>query len=276
MPGLVCMFNIDNTFVRGTGLHLVDECVTVDDSLPANIAGFEEWLLQSSLKESTRRVYLSRVRQFAVFLKVRLPNSNPEIKEFPMIFREFIAHGQAELGFKAATINNFLSTFRLFARRTGQLLEGVEYQTDTMQDRRHLTREERERYFAAARAGKSMRDSVYALLFLTTNITIGESVNLKVTDLIWEGDDLKLRIENGTRSRLETLGSELKNSMLIWLLERQSLPGGTYSEYLLCGISVRKLSTTSVDAVLRKIGWKAGLNVCSRVLRNTYRCLGPI
>lgn len=265
-------------------LDIIDTYNSFSSELPArellidSMRSFKSWLASAQMKNSTRQVYVSRVRQFVTYLDC-FQDECLKVDSFPEVSRAFLKYVKTELQFKSSTYNNFLSTFRLYAKLSNQKLNDLEFEELVENKaRRHLSQAERERYIEEALKSKTSRDLALVMLFLTTGISIGECANIRVSDVILgkkSVNSAQLRIRGRAKSRqpFEVIEDELGHSLLRWMIERQSLLAGASSDYLFFGVLGQKLSIKSIDSSLRKIGWRVHLSVSSRILTNTYKAL---
>ncbi|MBY0359508.1 MAG: tyrosine-type recombinase/integrase [Candidatus Obscuribacterales bacterium] len=244
---------------------------TISDDLAAKKVGkiliqFQDWMRTTQLKPSTRRVYISRLRQLVAFIE-----ANPtESDDFASVANAYLAFAKQENTLKANTVNNMITMFRLIAKVIDDRAVHFEREASEEQSRSGLTAEEQALYLAAAARGHSSRDLLLALIFLKTNIRLGEAMNIKISDLIWELDGVKVRIDGRSGKRIEILDVTICRAMRNWLSERSELKSAANSEYLFPGQTIGgKITGSSMDTALRKIGWRAGLSVSARLLRNT-------
>lgn len=237
-------------------------------SLSESLHKFANWIEDSvQLTPSSRRVYRSRLRHFRSFLdKVNWDVDYGSLQEAS---DAFIA-GLRDSGAKLCTINNFISTFRMMSTVSGATSH-LKFVYGHNPARIHLTEEEESRYLVAA-CERGQRDAVLALLFLTTGVRLGESVNICLNDLIMNpaGRIVAIRVR-GRRCRLEVVSLELSSAIVLWLGARVALiNNGGSNEYLFPNKTGLALHTTTLDNNLRTIGWRANLVVSARVLRATH------
>ncbi len=254
--------NCEIPFQRHPDLQSVAKIdVVIEDILHE----FETWMLHATLKDSTRQVYKSRLNQYKLFIKscnisLRSPVSS---KQFAMLAESFIATGRNDYNLKSHSLNNFVAMFKMMSNITGHPVSYIEREI-VSPSRKILSREEQERFLLLARQSNS-RNYLIALLFTQTGIRLGECQKIKVNDLVWEKDIVQIHIAN----RMHILPDMVAEALQQWLRERAEWRG-SQCDYLFFGATGNPLSTTAIDLILRKIGWKSGLVVCCRLLRNTY------
>ncbi len=224
------------------------------------------------ISESSKRVYLSRLRQFAAFVE----SSSDQI-----VSDGRLTLGQAAWSFldqlrlqtdKAHTVNNFMTLIRLLLRLAGEPTSGFANIPIEVREKTVLSREEQLLYLESAKQESSSRAYALALLFLLTDVTSGESTRLKTSDLTWKDGWLYLSIQGRQGDRTTVVPQGLSQAIRVWLIERQrSLKQP--SDFLFPGRAGSGLSPSTLDYALRKIGWKVKLEVSSRILRDTYSAI---
>lgn len=224
---------------------------------------------------STRRVYLSRLRQFEQFV-LRRGCSN-----LPQAFTEFLAEMRDSA--TACTINNYICMFRKLYGSSGQLSlipresnsiwfdASLNYIATGPAARLVLNEEAMARYIDSAR-NVSSRDLVLAYLFLTTSIRLGESVKIKIEDLVINDEKVTgIVIKQRLGHSVEAVGSELSAALTQWLNERSQMPASKRSPFLFPSRTCDKsIHTSAIDNRLRMVGWKAKMVVSASMLRATY------
>lgn len=237
-------------------------------AIDAALGAFEAWMQNSDLKQSTRQVYASRLKQYRLFVKscnvsLTLPVSSSKFAELATAFMDRAIN---QYGLSWHSVNNFASMFRLLALVNGLSLEGMERKVVRLPEAKGLTELEMERYLLSA-SRTNARNYLIALIFSQTTIRIGECRKLKLSDVLDDGCNVYLAVQNGNVHRKEILSPIAGQTLRVWLGQRADVS----SEYLFYGSTGQPLTTTAIDLVLRKIGWRSGLVVCSRLLR--YTCL---
>lgn len=252
-------------------VSIVDDAL-INESIAIILLKFETWLAVSPLKLSTKRVYASRLRQFVRYVKMQgSPTTNyAEDGEFNKLAEEFIAYAAMKYELKPLSVNNFITMFRLIARIAELPDIKLQKRPHYSQEKSVLNQNEQEFYLNAVKFYPSSRDRLLVMLFLKTGIRLGEMVNLRISDLIWENGLQKIRIDGKLWRRTEALDKIVSQVLQDWLTERSKSAVGAKSSFLFPGASGGKITTTAVDMVLRKIGYRVGLNVSARLLRNTY------
>lgn len=241
----------------------------VDGSVDGVVARFEEWLIDSSFRPSTKRAYTSRFRQFERFIEIE-KSKQQHLPDFSDMAKAFLQTASTESALKQGSINCFISLFETMAKISGLENVGLQRQVVESSEKMVMNRAQQKLYLIAASKSQSCRDKLLVLVFLRTNIRLGEATNIKLLDLIEEEGQLKIRIAGRTGQREEIMDSKVRQGIQEWLDERAKSDVFMESQYLFPGAGGYRITTSAMDAVLRKIGWKARLNVSARLLRNTY------
>lgn len=243
------------------------------------IDALTEFIIQvktAPLKDSTRRTYESRIKQFVWFLCEIDGRHDQPMEHLTEAAHAFINFGRQRLAFRASTVKNYLRTLVAFASWSGGDIDGL---NGLLRESSAAVREgpspvldvrEVKTYIQSAK-DCSLRSHLVVSLLLYTGMSIRECSDLAVSDVLYKGDEVQLRVGSGSHSRVETVGGELRQLIESWLSQRCTMSGARFSSYLFFGPGGDKLSVAALDAILRKIGWAVGLKVCARLLRNTYR-----
>lgn len=236
------------------------------------LAHFEQWICRASLKCSTQKIYLCRLRRFTRYVTQQIQIEGREFSahEMSVLVSEFLAKAKVNRSATASTINNFVTLFRILSKVEGLTILDLEREMQEGKKRLSFTDEQQSQYLQAISGNRSVRDRLLALIFLRTRIRLGECTNIKLTDLIRQNNQLQIRVHGRSGPRFEPVCADLEEAINYWLLELEGVRFVCKSEYLFCGPFGDKLSKSAVEQALRKSGWKVGLNVCARILRNTY------
>lgn len=259
------------------GINLESECYksqSTFDGAELNveriILRFRSWLALTPLKPSTRRIYVSRLKQLTRFIEGSEYMPSVEEDNLENLAKTYISFIKEEYLLKPHSINNFVALFRLMAKVAGIKDFNLETHAFNVAERTTISKAEEEQLIAAAKSGNSSRDLLLVFLFLKTSVRPGEVVKIRVSDLAWEASGLEILIQGRYGQRIERLSEAVREALQAWLLERSRAKFGVNSEYLFYGATGGKITGSAIDAALRKIGWRAGLNVCARMLKNTY------
>lgn len=244
------------------------------------LPGYELWLAKQPFSDHTKRAYLSRNRKFLDYLAgmEETHSSSDGSRRLPL-----------ELDCEVADWQNAVLRFRLFLKDTLVLspnsinnnLTAVEHALAFMNleiekasreswpqlSIRILTALEQRRFIQAIVQCKSVRDQAIAYLLMDTGIKLGECVALDVDDIEISGRAGRVTIQGGRTIRLN---SEARRAILKWLIERSKRFGDFEEESaLFLNPSGKRISTVGLDAVVRKLGRLAKVDVSAQVIRDT-------
>jgi site-specific recombinase XerD len=233
----------------------------------------------STLKPSTKRVYLSRMDLLSKFVDKNLQTIESVVAEnyISAVARTFIQ--RLSLSYSRHTIRNLNCIFLLLARMTGEVVDwdarsqsgtGLRQQgkASRMKQSCSLTAEEEALLLKVCSAARSSRDLALVLLFLRTGVRFVECTELQVVDFLQEEGQSKLCVgRHTTGARYEIVDEVLEKALVAWLAERKKKLGD--GGYLFSSSTGNSLSRTALDFVIRRIGRKCGLNISYRTLRDT-------
>lgn len=246
----------------------VPSAKVADDYLLDNIQKFQTWLSEAPIKSSTRKVYLSRAKQYITFLRQNKITLAMQDTDFTAVVNAFLMHGKYQLNFKPTTINNFITMFRQYAKSCGEPFIAPDF--EPIPAKRLLTSSEEERFEATVHTCASVRDRALVILFLKTDADLISCSNLKTSDLCWDERSLFIRLQSQTKRKIVRIVPEDAEHIRAWLAAR-SFVTGSDTPYLFLNRSGKKLSLPAISAALRKLGWKARLRLSAQVLRNCYK-----
>ena len=250
-------------------LSAVEPSFSEVESLEELVALLRSNLEQQRLLRSSARAYRSRFNQFATFIESRketLKAVGPH--DLLTLCTSSYLEKLRDQDANTHTINNFLALFRLLSRSVGAEVRGL-YNLPTKKGGSSLSQEELLRFLQTACNEKSRKSEVLARIFLTTDIRLGECARLKTSDLIWTDGSLFLRVAGRNENREVPVSPRLAGIIQSWLRER-SITGQSDSEFLFPGNRGEKMSTSDIDRIIREIGGRCGLVVCTRLLKSTF------
>ncbi len=238
------------------------------------ISGFLDWVDTAALKESTRRHYVYRINLLIEFLdRCYGCSAWPHESSFQSVVQSFLNEAVECGSLSGTSVNNCLSTFRLLAVSMGQSIDGVRCIANTRAERASrrqvLLETQIDHVLVVASSSSCARDLALVLMFLSTQIRIGECAALKIDDLIRSEDTLKIRLVRGSREIHVPAASELSRAMDQWLIERHQSRYGHSTTYVFPGQHGRMITRAALAFAIRRIGWQAGLCLNSGVLQNS-------
>lgn len=238
-------------------------------------AAYKAWLEQQPLSSNTKRSYLSRTKQFLSYWAGCSSAATPEQMEHAVSkYHEFL-----KLSAQASptTINGSLTAIEAFLRFQAIEPPNMQREPASASPRRVLTSEECRRFVQAIRTCDSVKDRSVAMLAYSADIRLGEIAAMNVEDLS-TGDDVRLlllirrltrRSTGNVRERTLRLDESTSRTLLAWLIRREVL-FDRVSGPIFLNRQGERMTTAGIDFTIRKVGLAANLDVCARVLRETY------
>lgn len=240
------------------------------EKLLAALDKLDDHLAASDLKSGTLRVYRSRLRGLHSFIQQQniLPGTGTMSSVVSAYLEEYIAATNP----KPVTIRNIVCTFKFLLSINDIQINVDAFHTDHVRPRvlSPLTPPEQTALLGTATASLTRRDLLIVLLFMTTGIRPRELVNIRLSDLVTSETLNSIRVRRGTYIKLEPISDPLRQALKDWLIERNQDYCSKTSPYLIFNAHGNPLATVSLDFALRKVGWRAGLHISARRLRDTY------
>lgn len=242
---------------------------------PASHEKYLSWLKRQPLSEQTKRAYRSRTNHFLGFLGT----SGEDIKalienerERSHVLREYKRYLKQELRSSPATVNAYLTAIEHFFQYHGVSPGKVAREDLPQEAPRALSKEEQKRFLRAIAGCRRSKDRAVALLLFYTGIRIGECAALNEQDVNIAGRRHRVIIRNGKGDRYREipLNTEAREAIREWLYERtKKFEDTEVDDALFLNPQGGRLSTASLDLIIRKIGQSCGLSVSAHVLRHT-------
>lgn len=233
------------------------------------------WLKRQPLADQTRRAYRSRINHFLGFLgssgeDIRTLIQNE--REQTHVLRQYKRHLKQELKSRPATVNAYLTAIEHFLQFLGA--NGVQVAREELPQEapKALSKDEQKRFLRAVAACRRSKDRAVALLLFNTGMRIGECVALDEHDVSIAGRKHRVIIRNGKGDRYREipLNSDAREAVREWLLERnKKFENKIVDDALFLNPQGKRLSTASLDLIVRKIGQSCGLDLSAHVLRHT-------
>ena len=227
------------------------------------------------LSDQTRRAYRSRINHFLGFLgtsgeDVRALVENE--RERSHVLRTYKSHLKRELGSRPATVNAYLTAIDHFFQFLGASTTKVPREDLPQEAPRALSKEEQKRFLRAVAACRRSKDRAIAFLLFYTGIRIGECASLDEDDISIAGRKNRIIVRNGKGDRYREipLNMEARDAVRDWVLERnEKFENTEHDGALFLNPQGRRLSTASLDLIVRKIGKSCGLELSAHTLRHT-------
>jgi integrase/recombinase XerC len=236
---------------------------------------YQSWLKRQPLSDQTRRAYRSRINHFLGFLGTSgedLGRLLENERERAFVLGEYTRHLKKEYKARPSTVNAYLTAIDHFLQFAGASPSKVAREELPQEAPRALTRDEQKRFLRTAVSSRRAKDRAVTLLLFYTGIRIGECAALNVEDVAISGrkNRIIIRTGKGNRYREIPLNSEAREALKEWILERnQKFNMKGASEALFLNPQGQRLSTASLDLIVRKTGHACGLEISAHVLRHT-------
>jgi len=248
------------------------------DLLKAAFERYEKylsWLKRQPLSEQTRRAYRSRINHFLGFLGSSGEDLRALIqneRERAHILREYKRHLKQELRSRPTTVNAYLTAIDHFFQFQGAAPVEVAREDLPQEAPQALSKEEQKRFLRAVAGCRRSKDRAVALLLFYSGIRIGECAALNEDDVSVAGrkNRVIVRSGKGDRYREIPLHPEAREALREWINERnQKFEGKKIDDAIFLNPQGKRLSTASIDLIVRKIGQSCGVSLSAHVLRHT-------
>jgi site-specific recombinase XerD len=215
----------------------------------------------------TQRSYLTSVRQFLDFLrKSGIAFASVDVGVV-FRYRDALKH---ELVLAPSSVNNSLAAIDHFFRFLNVPLPRIERETRVKAAPRSFSKEEVEKFLELVKR-HSKRDQAIIYLLLYAGIRVSECAALNVEDVMLAASATTITVgtRNKTAWRQVPLDSVSSKAIADWLRERSnSFPHNNNPALFLTSAGDR-LSVAGTNFLVKSLGWRARLEVCPQVLRNT-------
>ncbi|MBX9670024.1 MAG: tyrosine-type recombinase/integrase [Candidatus Obscuribacterales bacterium] len=256
----------------------------IDKLLQLDVDDYSHWLRERGLAPVTRRTTLGRARRFMTYLadydfSSRMDFS-PESRDSSMLhattsstnfdprLTDVVKQFMNELAVESpgkGTMNAYITTISQLCKFCS-----VEAPSIARHDYRPpvgslMTREEFERYKSQA-LNSSDRDRAIVLVLATSGIKLGQLIALDLSDVTErEFGILQISVTRGKKEVAIPLLPAVSAALRQWIEVRPS----HFRENALFISRTGRLSASSVDQVVRKVGLRAGMIVSAETLRRT-------
>jgi len=238
------------------------------------LAGYERWLEIQPLAASTRRAYRGHVRRFVEFLAIWPgeggdPLTDAHARDYAV--RDFKSHLKTVRRAKPASVNLALAGVDHFYRYLGAGKPEVRREELAQAAPRSLAPEELRRFMRAVERSGSPRDRAIALLLINTGLRIGECAALDVDDVAVSARKGRVVVREGKGAayREVPLNSEARDALEAWSKIRRKQMEGSAESALFVSRKGARLSTRSLDLVIRALAREADVALSAHTLRHT-------
>ena len=238
-------------------------------------AKYLAWLKRQPVSSETRRAYAGRINRFLSFLDASGEDVGTLLqteRERAHVLREYKRQLKVTQQSSPATVNAQLTAIDHFFEFLGATATKVAREDLPQEAPRALSKAEQKRFVRAVAACRRSKDRAVALLLLYTGIRISECANLNEHDVSIAGrrHRIVIRSGKGDRYREIPLNEESREAMREWISERnEKFAGVDVEEALFLNPQGRRLTTSSIDLIVRKIGESCGLSISAHILRHT-------
>lgn len=242
--------------------------VTSDRDCGANhvyLKAYSNWLFTQKLAANTMRAYLSRVRQFLLFveythLSETALQSDSAAANAMSLYLDFLR--QTKRG--TVTINANIDALNHFTQFLG-IKVSLKRERAYARQAKKLTPAEQARFVQAAEQQELVRDRALGLLLFYIGLRISDCASLNI-DQVGPGASF-IQLASGARLQLNERTSR---ALRQWLEQRRFLPeSGAPGAGLWLTSQGQRLSVPGISFVVRRIGWQAQLRISVEMLRRT-------
>jgi integrase/recombinase XerC len=236
---------------------------------------YSQWLNRQPLSDQTRRAYRSRVKRFLGFLDASgevLSTLASNERELSHVLKMFKRHLKQVDKVRPATVNAHLTAIEHYLQFGGAKLPPMPREDLPQTAPQALDKEQQRRLLRAVAGCRRSLDRAVLLLLYYTGIRIGECASLDVDDVFAIGRNRKIVVRNGKGDfyREIPLNAEASAALREWLADRQIKYEGKGNESaLFLNPQGKRISTASLDLIVRKVGQACGLALSAHILRHT-------
>ena len=240
-----------------------------------------KWLQRQPVSDQTRRAYRSRINAFLGFLgtsgeDIRTMVTNDG--ERSHVLRTYKRYLKQEARLLPSSVNANLTAIDHFLQYLGAAATKIAREDLPQEAPRALNKGEQQLFLRNVAACRRTKDQAVALLLFYSGIRISECANLNVDDVSVLGrkNRVVIRSGKGERYREIPLHADARDAIKAWLIERtkkfdegEKFKRIKIDDALFLNPQGRRLSTASIDLIVRKIGKSCGLDLSAHVLRHS-------
>jgi len=242
---------------------------------PSQFDKYSTWLNRQPLSDQTRRAYRSRIKRFQGFLDASgelLESLIASDRELAHVLKNYKRHLKQADKSSPATVNAHLTAIDHYLQFLGAKLPEIPREDLPQAAPSALSRDEQQRLLRAVVGCRRSLDRAVVLLLYYTGIRIGECAALDADDVFVVGRHRKLVVRNGKGDfyREIPLTIEVCEALRQWLADRKTRYEGRDTEAaLFLNPQGKRMSTASIDLIVRKVGEACGLALSAHMLRHT-------
>jgi site-specific recombinase XerC len=227
---------------------------------------FEHWLAVQELGRRTRRLYSVKVRRFLDYTdnQYNVNLMSTTARQLDQILEQYSCALIHE-GVSNATVNSHLTAISCFFRYLLIAAPKIKRFKAETRESKWLTDGQHARYLDAISQCSQARDRVISRLILRHGLRLRDCARLHISDVTAN----EIVMDFTTPPRCIFLDESTAEDMQAWLANRKTIADPSETALFLTKKG-NPPCTATIDFALRRIGISCGLDVCARVLRNTY------
>ena len=247
----------------------------------AAIDAYRAWLERQPLAKRTRDAYLAQVAGFLTWLTTSAHGAealaDPKVRDWAV--RDYKRHAKTARKWAPTSVNQALAALENFYRSLGLARPDVAREDLPQVAPRALEHDDQRSFLRAVEADPSARDRAIATVFFYTALRLSELAALDVDDVSVTARRgcVRVRSGKGDAYREVPLNSACRAALDEWMPVRarmvstRDLLERTVTEPTALWLSRRgsRLTSRSVDLVLRRLAREAGLELSAHLLRHT-------
>jgi len=252
----------------------------------AAIDAYRAWLERQPLAKRTRDAYLAQVAGFLTWLTTSAHGAealaDPKVRDWAV--RDYKRHAKTARKWAPTSVNQALAALENFYRSLGLARPDVAREDLPQVAPRALEHDDQRSFLRAVEADPSARDRAIATVFFYTALRLSELAALDVDDVSVTARRgcVRVRSGKGDAYREVPLNSACRAALDEWMPVRARMVSTrdflerTVTEPTALWLSRRgsRLTSRSVDLVLRRLAREAGLELSAHLLRHT--CLANL
>jgi site-specific recombinase XerD len=234
------------------------------------LSDYQNYLDRLPISQHTRRNYLRRVKQYMTWLDAH-PDASKALTD--SVERDFFVKefkcSLLQKGRAANTVNSSLAALDNYFLFIGIGQSKVKRQDLPKQAPRALGYDEQRRFLKAVSSCKSLRNRTIATVMLNCGLRISEVVQLNVADIVLTARmrQLTVRCGKGNKHRTVPINKEAGDILQLFVAGRMSVDR---EQPLFVSCKGTRLSTQSIDHLIRSLGKDSGVELSSHTLRHSF------
>jgi len=218
--------------------------------------------------KNTVKTYLFFIKEFLNFLEKKGKNLDDLDKR---LLKEFLLKSHSDKKYSIKSFYNLILALKSFLKfiEREDLLTQLKLPKLPKALPKALSKEEIKKLVNAT---ENIRDKLIILLFYSTGLRVSELRNLNLTDINFEDKFLIVRQGKGRKDRVIPLSDkviELIKEYLKWR-EEKFKDKNIEKEALFLNKSGKRISTVSLEKIVRNLGKKVGIKVTCHMLRHSF------